>query len=112
MGRFGGRVVVDCRSGDHFGAGLLVLRQADGQQRKLHRLFHPRVVERIGEVTIPIPESGFGEVMIKLGAGNTLHIASSFDRCLLAAGTRVVVVDVFDGVLRVAKLDERKGDVV
>ncbi|WP_339323947.1 protease [Paenibacillus sp. FSL W8-0194] len=67
---------------------------------------------RIGEVTIPIPESGFGEVMIKLGAGNTLHIASSFDRCLLAAGTRVVVVDVLDGVLRVAKLDERKGDVV
>ncbi|MED5020565.1 NfeD family protein [Paenibacillus chibensis] len=67
---------------------------------------------RIGEVTIPIPETGFGEVMIKLGAGNTVHIASSFERHLLSAGTRVVVVDVLDGVLRVTKLDERRGDVV
>ncbi|MDR0270230.1 NfeD family protein [Paenibacillus sp.] len=67
---------------------------------------------RIGEVTIPIPDTGFGEVMIKLGAGNTLHIASSLERHQLSAGTRVVVVDVLDGVLRVTKLDERKGDVV
>jgi membrane protein implicated in regulation of membrane protease activity len=67
---------------------------------------------RIGEVTIPIPESGFGEVMIKLGAGNTVHIASSLERCVLAAGTRIVVVDVHDGVLRVTKLDEKRGDVV
>ncbi|MCJ8011648.1 protease [Paenibacillus sp. KQZ6P-2] len=67
---------------------------------------------RIGEVTIPIPETGFGEVMIKLGAGNTLHIASSLERRQLSAGTRVVVVDVLDGVLRVTKLDERRGDVV
>ncbi|GIP24964.1 hypothetical protein J23TS9_00940 [Paenibacillus sp. J23TS9] len=67
---------------------------------------------RIGEVTIPIPETGYGEVMIKLGAGNTLHIASSLERHQLSAGTRVVVVDVQDGVLRVTNLDERRGDVV
>ncbi|MEK5644571.1 protease [Paenibacillus rhizosphaerae] len=67
---------------------------------------------RIGEVTIPIPPEGFGEVMVKLGAGNTLHIASSLERLPLPAGTRVVVVDVLDGVLRVTGLEERKGDVV
>ena len=53
---------------------------------------------------------GFGEVMVKIGAGNTTHIASSFDRQNLPAGVRVVVVDVVEGVLRVSELEERKGE--
>ncbi|MEK6990202.1 protease [Paenibacillus sp. FSL K6-1566] len=65
---------------------------------------------RIGVVTVPLPAEGFGEVMIKVGAGNTTHIASSFDRSVLPAGIRVVVIDVVDGVLRVSELEERKGD--
>lgn len=65
---------------------------------------------RIGEVTVPVPAQGFGEVMVKVGAGNTLHIASSFDKKPVAAGVRVVIVDVAEGVLRVSELEERKGD--
>lgn len=60
---------------------------------------------KIGEVTIPVPEAGYGEVMIKMGAGNIIHIASSFDQCLLSAGTRIVVIEVAEGVLRVSQLD-------
>ncbi|MDO7908141.1 NfeD family protein [Paenibacillus sp. JX-17] len=60
---------------------------------------------RIGEVTVPIPAAGYGEVMVRLGPGNTIHTAVSFDRCLLAAGTRVVVVELQDGVLSVSKLE-------
>ncbi|GAB6990810.1 hypothetical protein [Paenibacillus pini] len=67
---------------------------------------------RIGIITIPLPAEGFGEVMVKVGASNTLHIASSFDHHSLPAGVRVVVVDIVDQVLRVSELEERKGDVV
>ncbi|WP_054955528.1 protease [Paenibacillus dakarensis] len=65
---------------------------------------------RIGEVTIPVPAQGFGEVMVKVGAGNTLHIAASFDQKPVAAGVRVVIVDVAEDVLRVSELEERKGE--
>lgn len=65
---------------------------------------------RIGEVTVPVPAQGYGEVMVKVGAGNTLHIASSFDKKPVAAGVRVVIVEVDEGVLRVSELEERKGD--
>lgn len=65
---------------------------------------------RIGEVTVPVPAQGYGEVMVKIGAGNTLHTASSFDKKPVAAGIRVVVVDVAEGILRVSELEERKGD--
>ncbi|MFB5762201.1 protease [Paenibacillus medicaginis] len=60
---------------------------------------------KIGEVTIPVPETGYGEVMIKLGAANTIHTASSFDGMPLSAGTRIVVVKVSDGVVRVSDLE-------
>lgn len=65
---------------------------------------------KIGEVTVPLPETGYGEVMVRVGASNTIHTASSFDRVSLAAGSRVVVVEVSDGVLRVSELEERKGE--
>ncbi|MFC7681362.1 protease [Paenibacillus sp. GCM10028914] len=65
---------------------------------------------RIGEVTVPVPAQGYGEVMVKVGAGNTLHIASSFDKKPVATGVRVVIVDVAEGILRVSELEERKGD--
>lgn len=68
------------------------------------------MVGRIGEVTIPLPAQGYGEVMVKVGAGNTLHIASSFDGTPVPAGVRVVVVEVAEDVLRVSELEERKGD--
>jgi membrane-bound ClpP family serine protease len=61
---------------------------------------------KIGEITIPVPEKGFGEVMIRIAAGNTVHTASSFEHRPIAAGARVVVVDVIEGVLRVSEWDE------
>lgn len=60
---------------------------------------------KIGEITIPVPAKGFGEVMVKLGAANTIHTASSFEHKPLAAGTRVVVIEVTDGVLVVSDLN-------
>ncbi|WP_429368303.1 protease [Paenibacillus sp. DS2015] len=68
------------------------------------------MIGRIGEVTIPLPSQGFGEVMIKVGAGNTLHIASSLEQVSLSAGIRVVVVDVEDGFLWVSEFEEKRGE--
>lgn len=62
---------------------------------------------RIGEVTVPIPAVGYGEVMLKLGASNILQIAASFEERELPAGTRVVVVEVFEDVLRVTEFEEK-----
>ncbi|AWB45650.1 protease [Paenibacillus sp. CAA11] len=66
---------------------------------------------KVGEVTIPIPPSGFGEIMVSLVGGHTLHIAASWEKREIAAGTRVVVVDTREGILLVSELDEREGDV-
>lgn|GEM_PF-635905 len=61
----------------------------------------------IAEVLVPIPEQGFGEIILKVGAGVNHHIASSFDGTALPAETRVVVVEVDarEGVLLVSKFD-------
>ncbi len=59
------------------------------------------LVGKIGTVTVPVPEKGFGEVLIKVGAGNTNHIAASCDGEALATGARVVVAEVNEGVLNV-----------
>lgn len=61
---------------------------------------------KIGEITIPIPANGFGEVMIRFASGNTIQTASSFEQLPIAAGARVVVIDVVDGVLRVSEWEE------
>lgn len=58
----------------------------------------------MGEVTVPIPEKGFGEIMVNFVAGNTLHIASSWDKRQIPVGTKVVVVDTEDGVVKVSEL--------
>lgn len=60
----------------------------------------------IGEVLVPIPPRGYGEVLLKVGAGHTNQIAASFDGDTLAAGERVVVVEVRDDTLFVSRLDE------
>lgn len=64
---------------------------------------------KLGEVTIPIAAEGFGEIMVKQVAGNTLHIAASWDKRNISAGTEVVVVDMKEGVALVSELyDNRK----
>lgn len=61
---------------------------------------------KLGEVTVPIPSKGFGEIMVKMVGGNTLHTASSWDRCSISAGALVVVVEMKDGVVQVSELYE------
>ncbi|ANS75415.1 protease [Paenibacillus yonginensis] len=65
---------------------------------------------QIGEVSIPIPGEGYGEVMVNGVGGNSLHIAASWERREIAAGVQVVIVDWRDGVVYVSELDEHKGE--
>lgn len=59
----------------------------------------------IGEVLVPIPAFGYGEVLLKAGGGVTNQIAASFDRKEIAGGTKVVVVEIREGVLYLSPLD-------
>ncbi|MEK4512345.1 protease [Paenibacillus anaericanus] len=69
---------------------------------------------KLGEVTVPIPSQGYGEVMVKLVSGNTLHIAASWDQRDIPVGTLVVVVDAKEGVVHVSELyeDEQNKEMV
>ncbi|QHT61868.1 protease [Paenibacillus lycopersici] len=58
-----------------------------------------------GEVTVPIPASGFGEVTVKAGVGLSNHIAASFDGTEIAAGSRIVVIGIEAHTLLVSKLE-------
>jgi membrane protein implicated in regulation of membrane protease activity len=64
---------------------------------------------KIGEIMVPVPASGYGEIMVKFGAGNSLHTAASFEHQALPAGIKVVVVEVREGVALVSEFEERKG---
>lgn len=61
---------------------------------------------KIGEVTVAVPPNGYGEVLVRVGAGNTNQIAASFERQHIASGTRVVVVEVKDDTLYVSALND------
>lgn len=63
------------------------------------------LVGKIGEVTVPIPVGGYGEVVLKVGAGNTNQIAANLDQVEIPAGTRVVVGETKDGVLYVFRYE-------
>ncbi|WP_418791176.1 NfeD family protein [Phosphitispora sp. TUW77] len=64
------------------------------------------LVGKFGEVTVPVPAKGYGEVLVKIGAGNTNQIAASFDGEELPAGIRVVVAEAKDSVLYVFRYEE------
>lgn len=66
-------------------------------------------VGKTGEANTSIPGSGFGEVVIKMGASTTFQTAASFDGTAIADGTPVVVVEVErDGTLRVSPLSSEE----
>ncbi len=61
---------------------------------------------KTGELTTRVPEHGFGEVVVRMGASTTFQTAASFSGDPIPSGTAVVVVEVDrEGVLRVAPLD-------
>jgi len=65
---------------------------------------------KIGVTTIPIPEQGFGEIMVKFGESNSLHTAASFEHDSIPAGIKIVVVEVQDGVALVSEFEVRRGE--
>ncbi|WP_138495724.1 protease [Paenibacillus pinistramenti] len=67
---------------------------------------------RIGKVSIPIPEQGFGEVMVRGAGGNSLHIAASWEHRPIPAEVQVVIIESRDGIVYVSELelDERRGE--
>lgn len=61
---------------------------------------------KTGELATGVPASGYGEVVVRMGASTTFQTASSFSGDPIPSGTRVVVVEVDpEGVLKVAPLD-------
>jgi membrane protein implicated in regulation of membrane protease activity len=58
-----------------------------------------------GIATVPIPAAGHGQVMVKMGASNTVQIAASFDGDTIPRGAAVVVVEIQNGVLYVSVID-------
>jgi membrane protein implicated in regulation of membrane protease activity len=64
------------------------------------------LIGKIGVVIVTVPATGCGEVMIRIGAGNTNQIAASFDKKEIKSGTRVVVAEVRDGVLYVFRYED------
>jgi membrane-bound ClpP family serine protease len=59
----------------------------------------------LGEVIVSIPATGYGEVLIRVGAGVTNQIAASFDRQPIPEAAKVVVVEVKESVLYVSQVD-------
>ncbi|MCU6708985.1 protease [Paenibacillus sp. J5C_2022] len=59
----------------------------------------------LAEVITPVPEKGYGEVLVKVGAGVTNQIAASFEGKPIASGATVVVVEVKDDTLYVSEVD-------
>jgi membrane protein implicated in regulation of membrane protease activity len=57
---------------------------------------------RIGTVITTIPVDGFGEVIIESTSGRIAKPASSFDGDLIPNGTKVLIVQVENGVLQVS----------
>ncbi len=65
------------------------------------------LVGKIGTVSVPVPGNGFGEILVKIGGGNTNHIACSCNGEDFPMGTRVVVAEVENGVLKVFLYEEQ-----
>ena len=61
---------------------------------------------KLGEVITAIPATGYGEVIVRMGASNTFRTAASFDGNSIERGTRIVVVEIRDGDLLVTPFDE------
>lgn len=59
------------------------------------------LVGRTGEVSIPIPEGGHGEVVIRIGSQAIYQIARSYNDEEIPVDASVVVVEVAEGVVSV-----------
>lgn len=62
---------------------------------------------RVGDVIIPIPVDGFGEVIIKSASGTISKSAASFENKPITEGEKVLIVEVKDGVLKVLPYENK-----
>ncbi|WP_371381046.1 NfeD family protein [Sporomusa aerivorans] len=67
------------------------------------------LIGKTGEVIVLIPAGGFGEVLIRVGAGNTNQTAASYSKIELPAGTKIVVAEIREGVLYVYRNNKQSG---
>ncbi|MEO3945923.1 NfeD family protein [Gorillibacterium sp. CAU 1737] len=66
---------------------------------------------KVGEVLVPIPGNGYGEILVRTGASLSNQIAGSFEQTAIQAGERVVIVEVKDGAVYVSRFENMtKGD--
>jgi membrane-bound ClpP family serine protease len=65
------------------------------------------LVGKIAEVTVTIPASGYGEVIVKVGAGHTNQVGAGMDGVEIDRGLKVVIVEVKEDVLYVSLLEDR-----
>lgn len=56
---------------------------------------------RVGKIIIPIPENGFGEIVIESKSGVISKPAAGFDNNIIPEGAKVLVLEVKKGVLYV-----------
>jgi membrane-bound ClpP family serine protease len=60
---------------------------------------------RVGKLIIPIPEDGFGEIVIDGKSGMISRPAASYDKTPIPEGTEVLVLNIEKGVLYVIPFD-------
>ena len=63
---------------------------------------------RVGRVIIPIPEQGYGEVVIESNSGMISKPAVSYKGAMVEEGTTVLVIEVENGVLSVVSYNNNR----
>lgn len=63
---------------------------------------------KVGEVLTTIPANGVGEVLVTQVSGRSSHMAESMTNEPILEGTKVIILEVRDHVLYVARLEERE----
>lgn len=61
---------------------------------------------RVGTVIIPIPEDGYGEVLIESNSGRIAKPAGSFKNKAIQEGCKILVIEIEKGVLYVIPYEE------
>ena len=64
------------------------------------------LVGRVGRLTVPIPEGGYGEVLIEIVTGSLLKTAQSLDGTSISTDHRVVIIEVKGNIAIVMPYDE------
>lgn len=64
------------------------------------------LVGLVGRLTVPIPEGGYGEVMIETVTGSVLKTAQSMEGTAVTTDRRVIVIEVKGNIAIVMEYDE------